>query len=467
MNTESPTAPAPGSILPGVLVAAGLLAVGLVPGDSAPGALDALWESGLNRADVARMEHGYYEHLLDAGRRLDGEGVEPSGARPAPAFAFGWLAVPVADLREHVLIPNHVTEVRGARWTTNSSGLRDREYARVAGVVPTPARSATVTSTGVGTTPATRSESRARIVGCVESSKTHHPGTPMGMVRLRGLDAPYDPPPARSETSSPTGVGTTPATRSESEASKLPGTFRVALLGDSIAAGWGVPDGRNFESLAEVAWDEASKAGGGPAVEVWNFAVPGHAPGQRLEHFRRIGGPSNPDLLIYEATPADLGWDGRRLRGLLPIGLGFDAPQYRDALTTAGARPGGDFDGYDRLLRPHRWAILEGVYRTIVADCRARGVRSAWVLLPRIGRAIEPGERDRLLRLARAAGFDAVFDLTDAYEGLDSSTLAVAADDHHPNALGHARLAARLLEAFASRPDLLPIATPPPAGGPR
>jgi hypothetical protein len=215
-----------------------------------------------------------------------------------------------------------------------------------------------------------------------------------------------------------------------------------------------VEDGQGFEPTWERVLDGRSRASGGPAVEVLNFAVPGHGPGARWEHFTRLGWPTGPDLVVYEATEADAGWDERRLRGLLPRGVGWDSPMYRDALAAAGVRPGGTPDSYKRDLRPVRGEILAGVYRAAAADCRARGVPCVWVLVPRVGRAPEPDERAWLTGLARAAGFSEVVDLSGAYDGLDPGALAVGPDDYHPNAEGHARLARRLDEALGRRPEL-------------
>ena len=50
----------------------------------------------------------------------------------------------------------------------------------------------------------------------------------------------------------------------------------------------------------------------------------------------RSAGRMEPDLVIYESTAADVGWDERRLRFLLARGLGWDCPIYRTALETAG-----------------------------------------------------------------------------------------------------------------------------------
>ena len=45
------------------------------------------------------------------------------------------------------------------------------------------------------------------------------------------------------------------------------------------------------------------------------------------------------------------------------------------------------------------------------------------------------------MKTAQAAGFTRIVDVTDAYDGLDPAGLAVDADDFHPNALAHERLA--------------------------
>src|SRR5207249_1058666 len=107
---------------------------------------------------------GYYERLLDAGRRLD-EPAPTAPRREAVPFDAGVLAMVVPDLREFVLKPGLEAEHLGARWTTNAFGMRDRSYA----------------------------------------------------------------------------------------ATKPPGTFRIAFVGDSIGAGWGVDDGLGFEPILERA----------------------------------------------------------------------------------------------------------------------------------------------------------------------------------------------------------------------
>jgi hypothetical protein len=159
-----------------------------------------------------------------------------------------------------------------------------------------------------------------------------------------------------------------------------------------------------------------------------------------------------PDLVLFEATQADVGWDERRLRGLLARGLGWDSALYRDVLAKSGAQPGKSIESYKRLLKGYRWELTAGVYRAVTAECRARGVPCIWVLIPRVGKAVDPEEHDRLVTLAHVAGFSTIVDLSDAYDGIDPNSVAISATDYHPNADGHALLARRLEDALKKSP---------------
>ncbi len=247
--------------------------------------------------------------------------------------------------------------------------------------------------------------------------------------------------------------------------SKPAGTFRMAMTGDSIGVGLGVSDGRGFEPTLEQWLGEQSRRRGGPAVEVLNLALPGRSPGQRWDHFQKVGWAMEPDLVLFEATAADIGWDQRRLAELLPRGIGWDSTLYGDVLTRSGVRPGATSEEYARALWPYRWELVAAVYRAVAADCRARGVPCLWVLIPRVGRVVGPAEHRRLLDLARAAGFAAVVDVSDAFDGFDPAALAIHPSDFHPNAEGHAILARRLAEALWPQPALTLLRDPAGSSG--
>ena len=335
-----------------------LLGFGLAPSKFAPSGprsiRDVLSNASPSRMDFDRIERGYYEQLLDQGRRLD-QTAHAEVAKVAPRFGNPFiqeerLTVQVNDIREYVSRPNLKRDVPNrVPWTTNSRGMRDMEY------------------------------SQAKPVN----------------------------------------------------------TYRIGFAGDSIGMGWGVGDDEGFEPRLEAIFNNRSRSAGGPAVELLNFAVPGHGPGQRWHHFSNEAWAYHPDLVIFESSPADPGWDQRRLRPLLARNIGFDAPVYQRTLANAGISPGRSVDSYRAMLKPLKWTLLEEVYRRVAEECRERGVPCVWILVPRVAKPLEPADRRRLLDLAHRAGFDAVIDASDAFAGLDLSTLTVGSQDYHPNALGH------------------------------
>lgn len=76
----------------------------------------------------------------------------------------------------------------------------------------------------------------------------------------------------------------------EHDHAKPPGVRRVALLGDSVAWGWGVDDGAGFADLLE---DRL-----GPGVEVINLAVPGYSTDQHLATLTDEAARYDPDLVL-------------------------------------------------------------------------------------------------------------------------------------------------------------------------
>ena len=110
-----------------------ILVCGLVPdglfGDRPSRLFDSLKSDLLNRIDLDRIEHRYYEQLLDSSRRLDDLADVP-GLRIGRRHGGTWsvpvdnapLVMRVDDLREVVLKQDDATVRRGVRWLTNSCG---------------------------------------------------------------------------------------------------------------------------------------------------------------------------------------------------------------------------------------------------------------------------------------------------------------------------------------------------------
>lgn len=78
---------------------------------------------------------------------------------------------------------------------------------------------------------------------------------------------------------------------------KPPGTFRVAILGDSFAEAVQVPLEETFWSVLE---SELNRRQGldGRTVEVLNFGISGHGTAQQLQMLRHYVWPYQPDLVL-------------------------------------------------------------------------------------------------------------------------------------------------------------------------
>ncbi|WP_435017392.1 SGNH/GDSL hydrolase family protein [Tundrisphaera sp. TA3] len=134
MNDRRPPQPSPAR----VVVALAVLALGVIPLPAgwAVSVRDDARSLGLNRADRAENAGGYYEGLIG------GAGANRRGARSALdssliGRAIAWNRVQAADITRGLdgdflqfdLKPDQDKVVFGERFTTNSRGLRDREYA--------------------------------------------------------------------------------------------------------------------------------------------------------------------------------------------------------------------------------------------------------------------------------------------------------------------------------------------------
>jgi hypothetical protein len=262
---------------------------------------------------------------------------------------------------------------------------------------------------------------------------------------------------------------------------KPKGTFRIAVLGASMDMGWGVRYQDTYVNrLQEWLRGRAAREGSAQPrrFEVLNFAVAAYSPLQRLDVLRRKVLDFRPDLVIYSATTLDTRLMEIHICDMLRKSVNLKYDFLRDTIAAAGVvdsdlrvDPSGKLINKDRLkskLRPFYWGVYDATLGKIAAECRCAHVPLIMVIIPRVGKADARDARaEPVARLKALAARHAltVFDLSDAFDGLDPTALEIAAWDDHPNDVGHQRLFQTLARAIVKDRRVEQLLFPPGAGG--
>jgi len=228
---------------------------------------------------------------------------------------------------------------------------------------------------------------------------------------------------------------------------KRPGETRVALLGDSVTFGWGVPYGSRFSEILERDWSrdgrplELVNTGHGN----WNSAQEQAALAELLADDPLDGILQFWYINDAEPTPPhrDAPWYAR-LQLAIFVWAKSDLLQRR-----FGAKEG--YEDYYRDLyeddAPGYGEFRRALERT-GEIARSRGVPWVFVILPEF-HAFPGPFRDVYAHVAadaEAAGA-IVVDVTDSFAGEDPAGIWVAHNDVHPNARGHALIAQAVRDA--------------------
>lgn len=232
-----------------------------------------------------------------------------------------------------------------------------------------------------------------------------------------------------------------------------PGTHRIALLGPSNVMGWGVADGQTFEALLEARLNRENSGGPFAKYEILNFGVPGYQPPQQLVALQKALG-FDPSAVFYVATGREPSRAASYLVEAVQKRIEIPYPLLQDIVAKAGIVAGMEETTALRRVAPFRAEILTAVYRTIVEECRSRGVVPVWIFLPQVKDGTWQEETPETLRIAEAAGF-AVLNLADIYKNVDIASIRLAEWDEHPNARAHELIAARLHQELEAKRDVV------------
>lgn len=233
---------------------------------------------------------------------------------------------------------------------------------------------------------------------------------------------------------------------------KPPGTYRVALVGSSVVAGYGVAEDADFESLLERRVNAAAPAG--PGVEFLNFGTGGYVALQWAAALPEKVYPFDPDAVYYVAHQGELLGSSRHLAKCVELGYPLPYPCLGEVVRRAGVTEELSWGITEVRLQPFARQILGCIYRGMADECRRQGAAPVWVYLPMPGVAGVPEDMGATLgAIARDSGF-VVIDLSGWDAGAEEEVLLDG--HHHANALGHRLLADRLFGALRAQPAALP-----------
>ncbi len=242
-------------------------------------------------------------------------------------------------------------------------------------------------------------------------------------------------------------------------AKKPADTYRIVVLGDSVAFGWGVPLEETMTSLIE----RELNARGGKKVEVLNLAVQGYESIQQYTVFQKKALALEPDLVLFFFNRNDVAIDTDELRriGELATARGRGVNLLRVLLEDGVARrvmsatlpnlrhllmfelifrmsPQDEhelIEQYDNMKDGTRLSL--DLYARAARAAEARGVKLALFDLYGVP-AIAKGCAERNVPYASIA-----WDRPSLDHDLRNS-----ASDPHPNARGHAMYAENALRAL-------------------
>ena len=225
---------------------------------------------------------------------------------------------------------------------------------------------------------------------------------------------------------------------------------RVVFLGDSLTFGWGVEESDTFAYLLEEALDATRP------TEVLNFGTGNYNTTQEVELFAAKGLSYRPDQVVVFYFINDAEPVPQRSRWAFLANFRIVTFYWaRSRQLAARWLPGRTYRDHYRALYAESqpgWKETREAFLRLAGICRRRGIDLRVVLLPELHRLDEyPFEREhRLVADFLREHHIEVLDLAPSFADVgDPQTLWVAADDAHPNAVAHRRIAQASLDFIA------------------
>lgn len=225
-----------------------------------------------------------------------------------------------------------------------------------------------------------------------------------------------------------------------------PNTVRTLLLGSSFVAGSGVRDEEVFDVLLETSMNRSNTE---TQFEFLNASCSIYDLIDCIVRFDKDSlAQLKPDYLMIFSHGLDR---PKNVRDVVEAKLGGYAmpyPYIDSILLKAGIHDRMSESEAIQALRPYGTQLVRESYRLLAEKCLLNGIEPIWVYWPCMI-MLEGYEQDykASLKMVTELGYN-VIDLEKVYKDFDPSDLIVAANDHHPNNLGHLLVAKALAKHF-------------------
>ncbi len=237
---------------------------------------------------------------------------------------------------------------------------------------------------------------------------------------------------------------------------KPPHTRRIALLGDSVAAGHMVRANQIFGALLEDRLNADHAAGASEHFEVLNFATIAYTLPQILDVSKDEAARFDPDVYMLALTELAVyrSWD-RHLVQLIQSGIDPKYEFLRETLRRAKVSQADDALTLYGKLAPYRISILREALAEMKANAMLHHASFFVVLLP----SVEAGELSKkrfegIPELLNSLGIPFI-DTLDTFDGvMQTGSIAAFPGDPHPNAQGHAMIYRNLYAKLRAQPEI-------------
>jgi len=232
-------------------------------------------------------------------------------------------------------------------------------------------------------------------------------------------------------------------------------TRRVALLGDSVAEGYGVNLDQTFGSLLENRLNATHPDGTTQRFEVMSFSVGGYHLTQILDMAVEDAPRFEPDVYMLVLTELSVfrSWDTHLVD---MIALGID-PKYeflRETVRKAGASQEDDTPTLYAKLAPFRIAVVREMLLEMKSNAERHHAQFIVLLVPALEDADLTRERFEGIPELLASLHITAVNLLDTFDQVPNPIFyRISKTDVHPNAQGHAMIAENLYSKLHTQPN--------------